>query len=350
MIVLGVDTHKRSETAVAVEAASGAPGQEQTVAVSAAGHEQLLAWARTLSSERLWALEDCRHVSGPLERFLLARGELVLRVPPKLTAALRRRGRRPGKSDAIDALAIARAALREPDLPLACPQPALRELKLLVDYRDQLVDERRRAQSRLRWLLHELELELEIPPRALDRACWLERLGRRLCRCQPCVQVELARALVRRCRQLGREIAALEHELTARVQAQAPQLLELPGCGTLTAAKLLAEIGGIERFASEAKLAMLAGAAPLEAASGERPRHRLNRSGNRQLNLALHWIAITQSRLHPPAQQYLARKQAEGKSRREALRCLKRHLVRTVYRLLLEESSVVGVEAGIALT
>ena len=117
--------------------------------------------------------------------------------------------------------------------------------------------------------------------------------------------------------------------------AETPQRsLELPGCGTLTAAKLVAEVAGVERFSSDAKLAKLAGVAPLDASSGKQCRHRLNRKGNRQLNCALHRIAVTQGRVHAPARAFLARKQAEGKSRREALRCLKRHLARVVFRIL----------------
>jgi transposase len=115
---------------------------------------------------------------------------------------------------------------------------------------------------------------------------------------------------------------------------EAEELLELVGCGTLTAAMLIGEVAGVVRFADDGKLAKHTGTAPLPASSGEKQRHRLNRSGNRQLNCALHRIAVTQARMHPPARAYLERKQAEGKSRREALRCLKRHLARTVYRTL----------------
>ncbi len=122
----------------------------------------------------------------------------------------------------------------------------------------------------------------------------------------------------------------------AMVCAQAPRLLELPGCGALTAAKLIAETAGAGGFASDAKLARLAGIAPIPASSGNRTRLRLDRGGNRQLNCAVHRIAVTQSRVHAPAKDYLARKRAEGKSNREALRCLKRHLIRRVWRLLNE--------------
>jgi transposase len=283
----------------------------------------------------VWALEDCRHVSGPLERFLLGRGERVVRVPPKLMAGARRSGRSRGKSDAIDALAVARAFLREPELPLAFLAGSEREIRLLADHREDLVCERTRIGNRLRWHLHDLDPALEIPAGALDRYRWLDRLQAWLeARDQGSVQVRVALEQVGRCRELTRRINELERELEALLEEEAQELLELSGCGTLTAAKLVGEVAGVGRFAAEGKLAKHSGTSPLPASSGERQRHRLNRSGNRQLNCALHRIAVTQARVHPPARAYLERRQAEGKTRREALRCLKRHLARTVYRTL----------------
>jgi transposase len=334
MIVIGVDVHKHELTAVAVDEL-GRELSNWSGPVEAA----LLDWAPV--GGRLWALEDCRHVSRGLERLLLDADEHLVRVPPRLTAPQRRRGRVRGKSDRIDALAIARAALQEPklDRPRA-GEERLRELKLLVDHRDDLVAERRRAQQRLRWHLHELDPTLAVPLGALDRSLWLERLGRRLARREQTTQVRIARELVARCRSLGRSITELEAELQRRTQRLAPRLLALVGCGALSAAKLLCEIGPIERFASDAQLARHAGVAPLEASSGKQRRHRLDRGGNRQLNCALHRIAVTQGRVYPPARAYLERKQGEGKSRREAIRCLKRQLARTVYTTLKSESSL----------
>jgi transposase len=213
-------------------------------------------------------------------------------------------------------------------------------LKLLVDHRDDLVAERRRCQQRLRWHLHELDPWLRVPLGALDRVLWLERLGRQLARREQTTQVRIARDLLGRCRALTREIVALDRELQARVQTIAPRLLELAGCGALSAAKLLCEVGPITRFRTDAQLARHAGVAPLEASSGKKRRHRLDRGGNRQLNCALHRIAITQGRVHAPARAYLERKQSEGKSRREAIRCLKRQLARTVYTTLKAESAL----------
>jgi transposase len=178
----------------------------------------------------------------------------------------RRAGRERGKSDPIDALAIARAALREPGL--ARPRPGeqvFRDLKLLVDHRDDLVDERRRAQQRLRWHLHQLDPTFVVPAKALDRPAHLERVSRWLSRQEQELQVRLGRELVARCRSFNRIIVELDHELEQRAAELAPALLELPGCGAVPAAKLLAEIGPIDRFKSDAQLARHGGVAPLEA-------------------------------------------------------------------------------------
>src|SRR6266496_3701962 len=334
MIVIGVDVHKQSLAAVAVDE-TGRALAESTASAAC----ELLAWASSLPGERSWAVEDCRQLTRALERRLLAAGESLVRVPPKLMAPERRAGRARGKSDPIDALAVARAALREPRLnhPRRGEQ-ATPELKLLVDHRDDVVDERRRAQQRLRWLLHDLDPELTVPQGGLDRTVWLDRVASGLRRGEQTVQVRIARELVGRCRNLTRTILALDRELNARIESFAPALLALPGCGALSAAKLLGEIGPIERFDTDAQLARHAGVAALEASSGKYQRHRLDRGGNRQLNCALHRIAITQARVHPPARAYLERKQSEGKSRREALRCLKRQLARTVFTTLKNEA------------
>jgi len=330
MIVIGVDVHKHSFSAVAVDEVG-----RQLDCLETSDGEELVCWSKRVARRRLWALEDCRHVTRGLERTLQRQRQRLVRVPPKLTAPERRRGRVRGKSDLIDALAIARAALREPVLDSPRPEEArLRELKLLVNHRDDLVDERRRCQQRLRWHLHELEPSLQAPLGALDRAVWLERLSRQLARRQQTTQVPIARDLLGRCRSLSRSIGELDRELATQTTALAPRL---PGCASLTAAKLLCEIGPIDRFRGDAQLVRHAGVAPLDASSGKHQRHRLDRGGNRQLNCALHRIAVTQGRVHPPAKTYLERKQAEGKSRREALRCLKRQLARTVYTTLKNE-------------
>jgi transposase len=343
MMVIGVDPHKSTHTAAAVDRATGELRSSETVAARTPGNARLLDWARALDDERVWALEDCRHVSGGLERFLVERGERVVRVAPKHMAGARRGQRERGKSDPIDALAVARAALREgvETLPSAHLDERALEIKLLLDHREDLVAERTRIQNRLRWHLHELWPELEIPVAALDRLKWLDHVGRRLSGSEQSARVRVCRDQLRRLRELARDCAELERELARLVATKAPQLLDLPGCGPLSAAKLIAETAGAKRFESDAKFARLAGIAPIPASSGRSDRHRLDRRGNRQLNCAVHRIAVSQGRLHQPARDYLARKQSEGKSRREALRCLKRHLARRIWHLLQMPSSPV---------
>lgn len=338
MIVIGTDTHKASHTAAALDEV-GKVQAERTVNARRRSFEDLLVWARGLDAERVWAIEDCRHVCGALERFLLGRGERVVRVAPVLTAGSRTAARQRGKSDALDAVAIARAALREgldvlPVAQLAGPELDVRRL---VDHRERLVAQRTALICDLRWSLHDLWPNFEIPDRALIHRGWQDKVAGRLRRAAQTAQVRIARDELRRIRDLTRTIDDLERELRALVAGLAPRLLAETGCGVLTAAKLVGEIAGIQRFATDAKLARLAGSAPIPASSGRRDRHRLDRGGNRQLNCALHRLAVARGRLDPETAAYLARKQAEGKTRREALRCLKRHLARRVWHLMQPE-------------
>lgn len=336
MIVVGVDAHKRSHTCAAVQALTGRELGIRTVPGRAAGHEAVLVWARGLDRERVWAIEDCRHVTGPLERFLLARGERIVRIAPKLMAGVRRSARERGKSDPIDALANARAALREglEMLPGARLDERALEIRQLSDHRERLVRQRTALINDLRWQLHDLDPEFEVPVRGFTQGNWQQRTARKLAGMPTSAQVRIARDELRRIRELTRAIDSLEHELRALVLAYRPALLQMPGCGTLTAAKAIGESAGAERFPTPAKFARITGTAPIPASSGNRTRHRLDRGGNRQLNAALHRIAITQIRTHPPARTYLARKLAEGKTRKEAIRCLKRQLVPTLWHLL----------------
>jgi len=306
------------------------------VSADSPGHEDLLAWARTLGPERLFAVEDCRHLTGRLERHLLPRGERLVRVPPKLMAGARRSARTYGKSDPIDAAAVARAALREPDLPEARLAGVECDVRLLCDHRDDLVCERKRIQKRLRWHLHDLEADLVLPPRVLDRYVWLDRVEAALRTLAPSTRRRIAEEQTRRCRQLTRQVRALEREISTLVRTLAPELCALPGCAALSTAALVGRTGGAARFASEAAFAMHAGTAPLAVSSGTSSRHRLNRRGDRRLNATIHIIAVTQARMHPPAIAYMERKRSEGMSTREALRCLKRHIARTVYKTMLQ--------------
>jgi transposase len=328
--------HKQTHTVAAIAAATGELRDEKTVGVGDDGFLALLDWARSLGAERVWALEDCRHVSGSLERFLMASGERVVRVATKLMSDARRAGRERGKSDRIDALAIARAALREGIEALPSAQLAGVELdiRLLVDHRERLIRSRVALNNDLLWHLHDLWPELKLPGSALFSKKWSTRIARRLARAQQTARVRIARDELRRLRELTVAANELEAEISDLVEQPAPQLLAEPGFGPLTAGKLLGEIAGARRFATEAKLARAAGVAPIPVSSGKTNRHRLDRGGNRQLNTAIHRIALTRARCHPETRDYLARKRAEGKTGLEAMRCLKRHLTRRIWHLL----------------
>lgn len=335
MVVVGADVHKRSHTFVAVDAVGKQLGQ-LTVDATTKGHHKALLWARkSFPGEVVWAIEDCRHLSARLERDLLTAGQRVVRVPPKMMALVRASARTRGKSDPIDALAVARAFLREPDLPVASHDAVSRELKLLVDRRDSLVGTRTRTINSLLWRVHELDPEHAVKPRSLDLAkhqqalrCWLLGLDG--------VVAELALDELDDVIALTGRIKEFHKRITALVEKAAPSLLAMPGCGALTAAKLVGESAGIARFADEAKFARHAGVAPIPVWSGNTAgRVRMTRSGNRQLNAALHRIAVTQIRIDSClGKAYYDKKKAEGKSTTEALRCLKRRLARTVFNHL----------------
>jgi transposase len=216
------------------------------------------------------------------------------------------------------------------DLPVARLDGPEREIALLVNYRASLFVERTRMQGRIRWLLFELDPALNPPGRSLDLLSTLDGLRRRLAKQPPSVLLRVIREQLARIRELTGQINAIERELRPLVRRHAGALLAVPGIGTINAARLIAEVADVHRFRTEARLALYACVAPLDASSGRQRRHRLNRSGNRQLNAALHTIGLTQIRIHPPARDYIARRRADGKSGREAVRALKRHLIRTI--------------------
>jgi transposase len=338
MVVLGIDAHKRTHTVVAVDEVGRQLGVRVTQTASTAAHLELVAWADRFGPARRWAVEDCRHLSRRLERDLLAAGEQIVRVPPKLMAHARDSARSYGKSDPIDALAVARAALREPGLPAARLDGPERELRLLVDHREDLVAERTRVINRLRWHLHELDPSWDPRPRSLTSRKNITAAAARLAGMEGMV-ARLAADLAARISALTVEVNALAQEITTRVRALAPSLLSLPGVGALTAAKIVAETAGADRFKSKDAFARHNGTAPLPAWSGNPSRHRLSRTGNRQLNCAIHRIAVTQKRCHPGAQAYLQRRTTSGDTPTEALRALKRRLSDIVYRALLADSA-----------
>jgi len=331
MVTIGVDAHKRTHTMVAVDRTGREIGQ-RTVAATSTGHLEALRWAGRWA-ERHWALEDCAHLTRRLTADLLSAGQSVVRVPPKMMAGARRSARERGKSDPIDARAVALAALREPHLPVARLDGPAREVRLLVDHREDLVADRTRVANRLRWHLHELDPGNEPAPRSLDRRVTLDALEVRLADVDGPV-ARLARSLVARLRLLTVEIDELEREIARLVAKLAPSLLELVGCGPLSAAKLVGEVAGVGRFRSRAAFAMHNGTAPVPVWSGNTERFRLNRGGNRQIDVALHRIAITQLQRPGPAHDFVARRRSAGSTKTEAIRSLRRYISDEVYRRL----------------
>jgi transposase len=304
------------------------------------GHLAAVRWARELDEERVWAIEDCRSCSHRLEQALVAAGERVIRVPPHRMGATRKGEREPGKSDEIDALAVARAVVKDGigQFPVAFLNERAMEIRLLLDHRNDLVAQRTRTVNRLRWHLLELcpELEASLKRGALNQARVLDRVDRQLRKLPAGARIRIAREQIADLRGLNRGIEQLAAKLAELVIAHRPALLAERGCGPLTAAILIGHTAGNERFHSEAAFGLQTGTAPIPCSSGKRTQHRLNRGGDRQLNHALHVIAISRAQHDPATKQYLARKEAEGKTKKGALRSLKRHLARRFYQLLAQ--------------
>jgi transposase len=338
MIVIGVDAHKRTHTLVALDAGTGTSRGETTIQASDEGVLGALRFAVALDVDRVWAVEDCRQVTSRLERALLGAGERVIRVPPALTGESRKATRTPGKSDPIDARAVALAAIREgvENLPVAFLDEQAHEIRVLCDYRDQLMHERNRLINRLRWHLVRIapEIEHQLGPAALKGPRIRARLARQLGQLQASPELRVAKAQLRQINAITKEQQELLSELTALIQAHAPQLLEQRSIGTVTAAVIIGRTAGAKRFRSEACFARHTGTAPIPASSGKTTRHRLHRGGDRQLNRAIHIIALGRLAWDPETRAYIERRLSDGKTKREAIRCLKRHIARQIWHLL----------------
>ncbi len=337
MITIGIDTHKATLVASAIDGT----GREVTAGTfqnEAQGHAALVAWATEQGPERRFGIEGSGSYGAAFARLLVGAGETVVEVPANLTERERRHLRRAGKTDAGDALAIARVTLREPGLG-PVPMPGIAEdLKLLVDAREQRIAERTRGVNRLHAQLVVIApgYERTIPNLSATRH---RGAVARLLEGQGGVRVELARAELARVGGLDAECLVLEGRIRALVQLSGSSLPMIVGVAAITAAKIMGETGDPRRFRSAPAFAAMSGTAPIPASSGQTSRHRLNRGGNRQLNRALHTIALTQSRVDPRAKAYMEKRKSEGKSWLEALRCLKRHLANVVLRTMLADAS-----------
>jgi transposase len=341
MRAVGVDTHKATLVACAVDELGSVLGEDE-FANDRAGHLALADWARRTVPDGRLGFEGSSSYGAAAARLLDEAGFDVREVPPHLSKRERVRVRKAGKSDPGDALAIARVTAREHDLPPIRRADPTTDLGLLLAAREDLVIETTRTRNRLH-----ADLVVLVPGyggRATNLVAerHLKTVTARL-RGLPGIHAELARERLAELRRLQARVRVLTRRIRPLVAGHA--LLEVPGIGPLTAAVLLAETGDIRRFRSADAFAMLAGVAPIPASSGQTQRMRLNRGGNRQLNRALHTIALAQVWHHAPAKAFIARKRSEGKTWREAFRALKRHLARVVFRHLASPPDVALVAA-----
>ena len=335
-IIIGVDPHKLSVTIEVID------DHEQVLATGrfatdnagyAAMRKHVVAWP-----ERTWAVEGSNGAGRPLAQRLLADGERVVDVPAKLAARARVLDTGHGrKTDAHDAHSVAVAAVRAKGLRVLAHDPDLEALRMLVDRRDELVRQRVQTVNRLQRLLGELtpgKVKKDIT--ALQAKAILASVRPRdvLGKTRRRLAAEQLADLVA----VEKKIKSLGKELKAVVQDSGSTLMDLPGVGPIVAARVLADVGDVARFADRNRFASWTGTAPIEASSGETVRHRLSRAGNRRMNHMIHIAAATQIRLDTEGRRYYRRKQAEGKTRMEAMRCLKRRISDAIYRQLLADA------------
>jgi transposase len=332
--VVGVDPHRDLHALAVVHVLSGAVVFEATIAANGDGYAQALELVDAHAlGRRAFAVEGSGSFGAGLTRFLSGRGERVLEV-----GRLRRERRSGGKTDALDAVRAARSVLAQerPATPRAGGER--QALQALVAAREGAVNAKCAGLGQLRDLLITTPEPLRSELRPLSQARLLRRLAatRPQTRRDPELRGSMIalRSIARRVLQLTAEERELAREIETIVRKLAPQLLDQPGVGPHAAAQLVLSWSHRGRIRSEAAFARLAGAAPIPASSGQTVRYRLDRSGDRKLNRALHLILVTRKRLHPPTIAYIERRVQEGKTPREANRCLKRYLARNLYRLL----------------
>jgi transposase len=336
-VLIGVDPHKGSVAVAAVDQATGELLERASFPQNRAGLSSLERWARRFA-ERRWAVENAGGLGRHLAGRLAAAGESVVDVPPKLSARVRvLSSGNARKNDGVDALAIALAASRNERLAAVDPEVGSEALRLLSERREDLVAERTRALNRLHALLRDLVPGGVTGKLSADRAARILRSIRpkgasaRLRR-------RLASEVLRDVRTLDRKIADLNERIEAEVEASGTTLTQIFGVGPILAATIIGAVGSVGRFPSKAHFASYCGTAPVEASSGDVVRHRLSLAGNRHLNYALHMVAVCQARSEVRGGAYYRKKIAEGKSSKEALRCLKRRISDAVFRSLVADS------------
>jgi transposase len=334
MMIIGVDPHKSTHTATAVDSVSNTDRGSLRSEATLAGYQRLLAWARQWP-QRQWAIENAEGLGHHLAQWLLARGEVVLDVPSTATARVRelsRGGRR--KNDRIDAAAAACVAAAQGDARPVVPEDHIDALGLLDERRMNLTQNRTRAVNQLHRLLRELLAGGVPTDLTADKAAAALR-GIRPRSIPERVRVQLCRDLITDIRRLDAQLTDNEAHSTQLLDEQGTRLREIDGVGPVLAARILGRTGHVNRFATPAAYATYNGTAPVEVASGDYQCHRLNRHGDRQLNSAVHNVAIVQRRMPNSAgRRYYDRKIADGKAPQAALRCLKRHLSTQLWRVM----------------
>ncbi|MCW2855441.1 MAG: transposase [Marmoricola sp.] len=332
-MLAGIDTHKDT-LAVAVIDDGGRPVAIRDLPNTETGFDLVEALLATHRVVKVGIEGSGNYGRGVALRLVLGGGVEVVEVPPSMTS--RERSARPGagKTDPVDAVAIARITAREPLLPqvrLAVWEAA--DLRALVDYRAQLVEEATALANRCHGELHGLlpGYHAQIP-NLTTRASLIKAMG--LVEADERVRADLTRRRLQRMLAIDAEIRELTKQLGRALVASGTSLTQIYGIGPVIAATILGEVVDVRRYRSRYAFAAANGTAPIPASSGRTSRHRLNRSGNRKMNRALYTIALTQIRAETEGRTYYRRKLAEGKTHREAMRCLKRRLSDLVYRTL----------------
>jgi transposase len=336
-VLIGVDPHKASLAVAAIDEATGELLERASFPQDRTGLRSLERWAKRFP-ERRWAVENAGGLGRHLAVRLAGSGESVVDVPPKLSARVRVLSTgNARKNDGLDALATAMAASRNERLAAVDAEAASETMRLLSERREDLVAERTRALNRLHALLRDLLPGGVAGKLSAERAARILR-GIRPKGASACLRRQLASEVLRDVRTLDRKIADLDERIEAEVQASGTTLTQIFGVGPILAARVIGTVGDVMRFPTKAHFASYSGTAPLEASSGEVLRHRLSMAGNRHLNYALHMVALCQARSDARGGAYYRKKIDEGKSRKEALRCLKRRVSDAVFRSLLEDS------------
>jgi transposase len=334
--VIGIDAHKSTLTASAVDEL-GRELDSITAANDGRGFAKIERFARRVGATRV-GIECSGSYGLALAQHLAAADVDVKEVPGQLVKQVRRSAAR-GKNDVLDALLIARVALREPNLPPPPRHGLAHDLKALVDHREVLLREAVRHRNRAHAMLTQVRPGYWRSVPAMTSARRIQE-ARHLIEDDSGIQAQLLRDMLARVEELESAAKALERQIEAPVKASGTSLTDIVGVAAITAARILAELRDVGRVSSQGAFGALTGTAPVPASSGKTDRWRLNRGGNRRLNRAIHTIALTQISHDPRARAYLERKREAGKSHRDAMRCLKRHVARTVFKRLVADQAV----------